>query len=161
MRAGKGAAYWPAPRTRRAGWTLAVAFLLACGGSGRSQSQTSANGGSNGNQDAVGQALKREHMGIVPDDSAPDPVMQERRFRALNIERQRRMVADANKLFALAKELNDEVASTNTGSFTLDQLHKIAEIEKLARSVKERMAVGVGDSPGLAPLSNSDFPAHP
>ena len=40
-----------------------------------------------------------------------DPVMMERRMRALNIERQKQMVADANKLLKLARELNDEVAA--------------------------------------------------
>ncbi len=61
---------------------------------------------------------------------------------ALNVERQKQMVSDANKLLKLARELNDEVATANTGTFTPDQLHKIAEIEKLARSVRERMADG-------------------
>ena len=54
------------------------------------------------------------------------------------------MVSDTNKLLKLARELNDEVAAKNAAALTPDQLHKIAEIEKLAHSVKEKMADGVG-----------------
>jgi len=74
-----------------------------------------------------------------------DPTMIERRIRGLNNERQKEMVSDTNKLLKLAQELNDEVAAKNAGTLTYDQLHKMALIEKLARSVKEKMADGVGD----------------
>lgn len=75
-----------------------------------------------------------------------DPTMMERRLTALNIERQKQMVSDTNKLLKLARELNDEVAENSSATLTSDQLHKIAEIEKLARSVKEKMADGTGQS---------------
>jgi hypothetical protein len=73
-----------------------------------------------------------------------DQVAMERRLNALNMERQKEMVSDTNKLLKLAKELNEEVAANNTTTLSLDQLHKIAEIEKLARGVKDKMANGVG-----------------
>ena len=73
-----------------------------------------------------------------------DPTMMERRLNALNRERQKEMISDTNKLLRLAMELNDEIAANNTGTLTWDQLHKMAEIEKLARNVKEKMADGVG-----------------
>ena len=93
-----------------------------------------------------------------PDDY--DTVMAEKRLRALNIERQKQMVADADKLLKLAKELNDEVAASNSGTLTPEQLHKIAEIEKLARSVKERMtAAAVQPQPALTPPSFV-YPVH-
>jgi len=104
--------------------------------------------------------MRNEELGIVPDEQGLDPVMAERRLRALNIERQKRMVADANKLLTLAKELNDEVASTNTGSFTADQLRKIGEIEKLARSVRERMAAGVAELPNVPSPPMLGFPIN-
>jgi hypothetical protein len=84
-----------------------------------------------------------------PDDF--DTVFAEKRLRALNIERQRQMVADADKLLKLAKELNDEVAASNAGTLTPEQLHKIAEIEKLAHSVKERMTAGSAPPPVVPP----------
>jgi hypothetical protein len=70
--------------------------------------------------------------------------MAERRLNALNIERQKEMVSDTNKLLSLARELNEEVAANGSAPMTLNQLRKIAQIEKLARSVKEKMADGVG-----------------
>ena len=65
--------------------------------------------------------------------------MAEKRLRALNTERQKQMVADAAKLLKLAKELNEEVAASNSNTLTSEQVRKVAEIEKLARSVKQRM----------------------
>jgi hypothetical protein len=70
----------------------------------------------------------------------------------MNVERQKQMVADTNKLLKLARELKDEVASSRSDSFTPDQLHRIAEIEKLARSVKDRMAEGVGPAQQAPPF---------
>jgi len=93
----------------------------------------------------------------VPDQQSTDPIIAERRIRALNAERQKRMVADADKLLALAKQLNEEVASANSGSFTTDQLRKIGEIEKLARSVKDRMASGGADITSIPP--KLEFPS--
>jgi hypothetical protein len=92
-----------------------------------------------------------------PIDNTDDyeAVLAERRLNALNIERQKEMVSDANKLLKLAKELRDEVASSKSDSFTPDQLHKIAEIEKLARSVRQRMAEGVGPAQPPPPLVQS------
>jgi len=89
-----------------------------------------------------------------------DPIMMERRIRALNDERQKDMVSDTDKLLKLAQELNDEIAAKNAGTLTFDQLHKIAEIEKLARSVKEKMADGVGQPPPVGPQAPLVFPTH-
>lgn len=68
-----------------------------------------------------------------------DPIQQERWQRGLNIERQKEMVSDTNKLLKLARELNTEISSSNSDSLTPAQLRKVAEIEKLAHSVKEKM----------------------
>ena len=88
-----------------------------------------------------------------------DPTMMERRLNALNRERQKEMISDTNKLLRLAMELNDEIAANNTGTLTWDQLHKMAEIEKLARNVKEKMADGVGQM-GPTPDAPITIPAH-
>jgi hypothetical protein len=71
----------------------------------------------------------------------------ERQLRMLNAERQKELVADTNKLLKLAQQLNAEIGSTNPASLTPDQLHRIAEIEKLARSVKEKMSTSVRGGP--------------
>ncbi len=130
----------------RTGLRLALLLALACGPAGRSQSVPGA-----------AQSTTRPPFYGPQDMSSPvdyDPIMAEKRLRALNIERQKQMVADANKLLKLAKELNDEVAASNSGTLTPEQLHKIAEIEKLARNVKERMtAAAMQLQPALTPPS--------
>ena len=88
-----------------------------------------------------------------------DPTMMERRLSALNRERQKEMISDTNKLLKLTIELNDEIAANNTGTLTYDQLHKMAEIEKLARNVKEKMADGVGQI-GPSPDNPIVLPPH-
>jgi hypothetical protein len=76
-----------------------------------------------------------------------DPVALEKRLKALNAERQKAMIADTNKLVKLAAQLNAEINGKHPGELTPDQLHQVAEIEKLARSVKEKMCTSVRPSP--------------
>jgi hypothetical protein len=83
-----------------------------------------------------------------------DPVWQEKQLRTLNAARQKELVADTNKLLKLAKELDAEVGSANPDSLTADQLRRIAEIEKLAHSVKEKMSTSVRGMP-MYPLDAS------
>jgi hypothetical protein len=71
----------------------------------------------------------------------------ERRLRALNALRQKSMVEDTNKLLKLAAELNAEVSSAHPDSLTAEQLRKLAEIEKLAHSVKDKMSTSVRPTP--------------
>jgi hypothetical protein len=78
----------------------------------------------------------------------------EKHLRLLNAERQKSMVADAAKLLKLAQALNDELAA-QPGDPTPAQLRKMAEIEKLARSVKEDMSTSVR---GLAPFTGPGTP---
>ncbi len=68
-----------------------------------------------------------------------DPVFQERRMRQLAMATHKSMVSDTDKLLALVTELSSEISTTNPENFTPDQLRKIAQIEKLAHSVKEKM----------------------
>ena len=83
-------------------------------------------------------------MPTDPTSSGDYDLTMERRQIALNIERQKEMVSDTNKLLRLARELNEEVATNNSSRLTEDQIHMIAQIEKLARSVKEKMSDGTG-----------------
>jgi hypothetical protein len=78
-------------------------------------------------------------------DQAADP----KRMRVLNAERQKELVSDTQKLLQLARELNAEVSDANAGAMTDAQLRKVAEIAKLARSVKEKMSFSVGGYPPL------------
>jgi hypothetical protein len=78
-----------------------------------------------------------------------DSVMGQRRLKMLNNERHKSIVSDSEKLIKLTTELNDEIARSNSGSLTPEQLRKIAEIEKLAHDVRDKMTMTIG-----APSSN-------
>lgn len=71
---------------------------------------------------------------------------QAHRIIAMNNERQKHLVRDTNRLLKLTAELNAEVAKSNSKSLTPDQLHMLARIEKLAKSVKEKMSYPVQGS---------------
>jgi len=78
----------------------------------------------------------------VPGD--PDSVLTKRQLSMLNMQRQKKMVSEADKLLALARELNSEIETANSNSMSTDQMRKVEEIEKLAKSVKTRMTTTVG-----------------
>ena len=59
--------------------------------------------------------------------------------QAREIERQKRIVSDTERLLALANELKIEVASSGAATPTPSMLRKMDEIEKLAHNVKEKM----------------------
>ena len=75
------------------------------------------------------------------------PEMQARRIKALNQLRHKAMVDDAGKLLLLARELNDDSGNLSSA----ERLRKAAEIEKLAKSVKDKMSYSVGNDP-VAPV---------
>ena len=54
-------------------------------------------------------------------------------------ERHKRLLADAAKLVELTNELKAEVDKASKDELSVDVVRKAAEIEKLARDVKERM----------------------
>ena len=53
--------------------------------------------------------------------------------------RQAQFVADSQKLYQLAQELKVEVAKSNKNTLSIAVTKKAEEIEKLAKSMKERM----------------------
>ena len=56
-----------------------------------------------------------------------------------NLQRQAALKADTDKLLKLAVELKNFVDKSNENVLSLEVLKKAEEIEKLARSVKDRM----------------------
>ncbi|MGD0729729.1 MAG: hypothetical protein ABR956_00590 [Terracidiphilus sp.] len=76
-----------------------------------------------------------------------DPIFTQKRLQAMNADRQKHLVSDAARLLKLASELNDEVRGAKSDALTPAQLRKVAEIEKLARSVREKMTYTMGDMP--------------
>jgi hypothetical protein len=89
----------------------------------------------------------------IDDRSEPDPADAARRIRALNEMRQKALVSDTNKLLKLASEFEAETHKANSDSLTPEQLHKLATIEKLARSIKEKMSIPVAELPSYQPGS--------
>ena len=53
--------------------------------------------------------------------------------------RQAQLIADTNKLYQMAQELQAEVAKSNKDTLSLAVIKKAGEVEALARSLKERM----------------------
>jgi hypothetical protein len=84
-----------------------------------------------------------------------DPAMEQKRLRAINAERQRLMAADTEKLLKLVRALNDEVEKNHPDSLTPSQLRAVAEIEKLAHSVKEKMSYSYMGGPEFRELPHT------
>jgi hypothetical protein len=61
------------------------------------------------------------------------------RARAFNTERQKKLVADTDKLLQLATELKGEVDKSTKDEMSLAVIKKAGDIEKLAHDVKEKM----------------------
>jgi hypothetical protein len=64
---------------------------------------------------------------------------QEKMEKARNMDRQKQLQRDTDKLLLLAKELKEEVDKSNKDTLSVDVVKKAGEIEKLAKSVKDRM----------------------
>jgi hypothetical protein len=76
-----------------------------------------------------------------------DPIWEAKRLRLMNADRQKAVVSDTGKLLKLAHELDSEISSASPDSLTADQIRKLEEIEKLARSVKDKMRESVRGTP--------------
>lgn len=86
---------------------------------------------------------KPDAPGAKTDGAAPKPMTPAE-------ERQAQLVADTNKLYQLAQELQAEVAKSSKNTLSLAVVKKAAEVERLAKSLKERMKTeSACESPGL------------
>jgi hypothetical protein len=65
--------------------------------------------------------------------------MEHEREKALNKQRQTNLQKDSDRLLQLATELKQYVDKTNEHTLSMDVIKKAEEIEKLAKSVKEKM----------------------
>ena len=63
----------------------------------------------------------------------------EQQAKLQNNDRQKRLVADTDKLLSLATDLKAQVDKSTKDTLSVDVIKKADEIEKLAHSVKERM----------------------
>jgi hypothetical protein len=76
-----------------------------------------------------------------PLDQEPSisPQTEEEQAKMRNVERQKELVADTQKLLNLANELKTDVDKSTKDTLSLDVIRKADEIEKLAHNVKEKM----------------------
>lgn len=77
-------------------------------------------------------------QGPTTDQETQDRIQREMAKKA-NQERQAQLRRDTEHLFKLATELKQYVDKTNEDTLSVDVIRKADEIEKLARSVKEKM----------------------
>ncbi len=73
-----------------------------------------------------------------------DGRIEARRITQLNLLRQKSMVSDADKLLRLAQELDNDAKGSASGLSPTDRMRKAAEIERLAKEVKEKMTYSIG-----------------
>ena len=95
--------------------------------------------GNDGNGPPARNGNPRDPLNADRDSLALSPQQQEKMADRRNSERQKQLVADTEKLFQLAQQLRDEVAKSNKDQLSVPVVKKSEEIEKLARSVKDKM----------------------
>jgi hypothetical protein len=71
--------------------------------------------------------------------SHSETVLQMEQKRMRQVEQQKQLKADTDKLVVLTAALKEQVDAANKDVLSIDMLKKAEQIEKLARSVKERI----------------------
>ena len=134
---------------------LALFLVLWCGGTLLAQQPMP---GGNGPISSRPIRTAPSELDQIPSGGLNSPVFQERRLRQLGVAQHNAMVSDTDKLLKLVTELNKEIDNSFPAALTPDQLRMAAEIEKLARSVKDKMRNSVQGTPAFlderAPLSS-------
>jgi hypothetical protein len=62
-----------------------------------------------------------------------------KRMALINVERQKEMTSDTAKLLALANEVKSDTEKSDKDVMSMLEVHKVEQIEKLARTVREKM----------------------
>ena len=102
-------------------------------------------------QGSVTMIIPGVHAGPnVVDEKSPTDRLAAKRVVQLNDLRQKSLVSDAEKLLRLAQELNDDASAEDAKMSQAERLHKAAEIQKLAKDVKEKMTYAIG-APDASP----------
>jgi len=83
--------------------------------------------------------------GVNPSAPEQDPAlrhMTEQMMIKRNAMRQQQIVSDTAHLLQLAQQLNDDVSKSNKDELSVTVVKDADEIEKLAKSIKEKMRDG-------------------
>ncbi len=100
---------------------------------GQTQTQTSPSPASGSGQGRVS---------VGSDEESDNPMVRhaaEVAQKKRNEQRQQQIVKDTERLALLAQQLRDEVAKSDKNTLSVAVVKKAEEIEKLARSVKDKM----------------------
>jgi len=89
-----------------------------------------------GGQNSMGGMSPISGRNDIPDPLGPR--LQEQQAKSRNSDRQRRLVEDTDRLLSLAADLKQQMG-TSGNAMSADMVKKAEEIEKLAKSVRERM----------------------
>ena len=127
------------------GWTRVAAICLLGAGlaAGMGQTQQQGSGLPPGSAQQQGTVDPKDPFGQKNSksklDDSPFAPTDARLAAARNDERQKRLVSDSEKLLQLATQLHQDVAKTDQHILSVDVVRRAEEIEKLAKSVKDRM----------------------
>jgi hypothetical protein len=95
-------------------------------------------GGSTG-RGSRGQQVPQQPGPMGSDPSQMDPKLEHDQAKLRNADRQKQLVADTQKLVSLANELQSDVQKSSKDTLSMDVIRKADEIEKLAKSVRDKM----------------------
>jgi hypothetical protein len=96
-------------------------------------------GGVSGGRRGGAQQTPQQPGSIAPETGPLDPRIEHYQAKLRNSDRQKQLVADTQKLVALANELKSDVEKSNKDTLSMDVIRKADEIEKLAKSVRDKM----------------------
>jgi len=134
--------FYPAHSARAAACLVLLALLPLSVGTMRGQS------GSNpippGKDLSEIRSLQNPRWSNSDLDNNPNMSMDQKQLKALNELRKKELNADTEKLLALATELKSDMDKTGKDTLSLDVVRKAEAIEKLAKSVKQKMKATIG-----------------
>jgi hypothetical protein len=130
--------------------SLGCLAVMAVAAYSAGNSQTGMSPSGNTTHDYSGIPMKPPDANPVPDanrflESSLKGQDNRKQIEQLNQLRQREMNADTDKLVILAIQLKAETDATSREKLTVIDLHKAEAIEKLAKSVREKMKATVGN----------------
>jgi len=114
-------------------WTACAVLVL---GMGPSLCSAAADGGYAAGAPQI--PIQQRNQRRDPEEEAREQMLKDMAKQA-NLKRQEELKRDTDKLLQLANELKVYVDKTNENVMSIEVVKKTEEIEKLARSVREKM----------------------
>jgi len=138
------------PRFKSRARSLACLAMLALAAFSAGNSQTGMNPSGNVTHDYSGIPPKPPDANPTPDanrflESSLKGQDNRKQIEQLNVLRQKEMSSDTDKLVILAIQLKAETDATSREKLTMIDLRKVEAIEKLAKSVRDKMKATVGN----------------